>query len=124
MAHDTPLNVMRQRGGPTIQSARSVFESVPKPAGSVPDSAPRVRSLYIHVPFCFHKCHYCDFYSIVDTRDRQEAYVARLERELSAQSPWAAGAPLRTIFVGGGTPSLLRVELWERLLRHLRDTFD
>ena len=76
------------------------------------------RSLYIHVPFCFHKCHYCDFYSIVDTRDRQADFTQRLSRELVAISP-AAGR-LETIFVGGGTPSLLRVDLWRNLLGTIR----
>lgn len=79
-------------------------------------------SLYIHIPFCYHKCHYCDFYSIVDTQDRQEAFAARLRRELRALAPWAG--PLRTIFVGGGTPSLMRVDLWRGLLRDLTDSFD
>lgn len=88
------------------------------------DSARRgnARSLYLHVPFCEHKCHYCDFYSIVDRRDRQEPFVERLLRELRAQAPHAA--PLSTIFVGGGTPSLLRVPLWHRLFGALRDLFD
>jgi oxygen-independent coproporphyrinogen-3 oxidase len=80
-------------------------------------------SLYMHVPFCFHKCHYCDFYSIVDRQDRQEAFAARLIEELRGLSGFAGG-PLRTIFVGGGTPTLLRVELWERVLRVLRSEFD
>jgi oxygen-independent coproporphyrinogen-3 oxidase len=71
-----------------------------------------------------HKCHYCDFYSFVDTRDRQAAFVNRLIRELEVLAPHAAGAPLRTIFVGGGTPSLLRVKLWERLLRVISGLFD
>ncbi len=83
---------------------------------------PPPRALYIHVPFCFHKCHYCDFYSIVDTRDRQESFVARLVRELDALAPLAG--PLDTIFVGGGTPSLLRVELWQRLLPAIHGAFD
>jgi oxygen-independent coproporphyrinogen-3 oxidase len=81
------------------------------------------RSLYIHVPFCFHKCHYCDFYSIVDTRDRQDAFTDRLIRELRALAPHAS-RPLETIFVGGGTPSLLRLDLWERVLTALREEFD
>jgi oxygen-independent coproporphyrinogen-3 oxidase len=83
-----------------------------------------VRSLYVHVPFCFHKCHYCDFYSIVDTRDRQVPFVERLLAELEAQAPLAAGAALRTIFVGGGTPTLLRPDLWERVLARLEGLFD
>ncbi|HYF15352.1 MAG TPA: radical SAM family heme chaperone HemW [Phycisphaerales bacterium] len=82
------------------------------------------RSLYVHVPFCFHKCHYCDFYSIVDTRDRQGAFADRLVRELAALAPHAAGAPLRTIFVGGGTPTLLAAPLWERVLRCLAERYD
>ncbi len=80
-------------------------------------------SLYIHVPFCSHKCHYCDFYSIVDPRDRQSVFVERLTAELRALAPWGA-RPLRTIFVGGGTPSLLAPTLWERLLATLHDAFD
>lgn len=82
----------------------------------------RARSLYIHIPFCSHKCHYCDFYSIVDTQDRQTAFTDRLVRELAAIAPMAA--PLDTIFVGGGTPSLLRPDLWQRLLAALHDRFD
>ena len=83
-----------------------------------------VRSLYIHVPFCSHKCHYCDFYSFVDTRDQQGAFVERLIEELELLAPHAAGAPLRTIFVGGGTPSLLEAGLWKRVLERLGALFD
>ena len=85
---------------------------------------PPVRSLYIHIPFCFHKCHYCDFYSFVDTRDRQGPFASRLARELEAIAPLAAGAPLRTIFVGGGTPTLLASEHWRVILRALDERFD
>ncbi len=78
------------------------------------DHAPR--SLYVHVPFCAHKCHYCDFYSIVDARDRQEAFTGRLIEELQASSPYLHG-PLETVFVGGGTPTLLAPEQWQSLLQ-------
>lgn len=89
--------------------------------GLVPGHPP-VRSLYIHTPFCARKCHYCDFYSFVDTRDQQAAFIERLTSELLVLAPHCG--PLRTLFIGGGTPSLLRPELWERLLRTLRDRFD
>ena len=93
-----------------------------------PDIARPVRSLYIHTPFCSHKCHYCDFYSFVDEgkmgADLQAVFVERLIGELRALAPWAGGAPLRTVFIGGGTPSLLRVELWEKLLGVLEGEFD
>jgi oxygen-independent coproporphyrinogen-3 oxidase len=81
-----------------------------------------IESLYIHTPFCVHKCHYCDFYSFIDTRDQQPLFVERLINELRAIAPFAG--PLRTIFIGGGTPSLLHLNLWERLLNALDDYFD
>lgn len=86
------------------------------------DAPATARSLYIHIPFCSHKCHYCDFYSIVDTRDRQQAFTTRMIAELRALAPFAA--PLETIFIGGGTPSLLRLDLWDLLLTALADAFD
>ena len=81
-----------------------------------------VDAAYVHVPFCFHKCHYCDFYSIVDSSDRQEVFVERLDRELAEVSPRIEGR-LESVFIGGGTPTLLRPELLLRVLqsvaRHL-----
>jgi oxygen-independent coproporphyrinogen-3 oxidase len=80
------------------------------------------RAAYIHVPFCFHKCHYCDFYSIVDNEDRQDVFVERMDHELKTIGA-RCRTPLSAIFIGGGTPTLLRPELLQRLLdsvsRHL-----
>lgn len=101
-------------------SAGQVFRAIPQPG----PGRPPVRSLYLHVPFCHRKCDYCDFYSVVDRRDRQAAFVDRLTRELAAIAPWAAGVPLETIFVGGGTPTLLALPLWSRLLDALHRLFD
>lgn len=110
MSKRTDLTVNGQRS-----SAQSAYESRADP----------VRALYIHVPFCFHKCHYCDFYSFVDTQDRQAAYLQALEIELR-ELPKNSGIDraLDTIFIGGGTPSLLRPELWQSLLRVLNSEFD
>lgn len=94
------------------------------------DSAPSgpVTSLYAHVPFCFHKCHYCDFYSFVDNRDRQGDFADALIRELraNARSIALGGSrpALRTIFVGGGTPTLLAPEHWSNILNALHESFD
>jgi len=93
------------------------------PAASL-ETTGRVASLYLHVPFCSHKCHYCDFYSIVDTRDRQASFTDRLIEELTFLARFAANTPLRTIFVGGGTPSMLAPDLWIRLIAHLERHFD
>lgn len=119
MADNTAFSLLKQR---SIGTTREVFDRAPS-AVSTQIDAPPPRSLYIHIPFCTHKCHYCDFYSIVDTRDRQEKFASRLVRELATQAPFAP-APLRTIFVGGGTPSLLRPDLWQRVLKALHEHFD
>ncbi len=78
-----------------------------------------MRSLYAHVPFCFHKCHYCDFYSFVDNADRQGPFTEALALELGALARWERDGGfdpgLDTLFVGGGTPTLLALEHWERL---------
>ncbi|MGQ0628422.1 MAG: radical SAM family heme chaperone HemW [Phycisphaerales bacterium] len=109
--------------GPLERGAIASGSSMPSFAGkAMPGGHDPVASLYIHVPFCFHKCHYCDFYSFVDTEDQQEAFVERLCEELGALHVHAGA--LSTIFVGGGTPSLLRPELWRRLLRVLHELFD
>jgi oxygen-independent coproporphyrinogen-3 oxidase len=78
------------------------------------------RGLYAHIPFCRHKCHYCDFYSLVDSRDRQPAFAARLIDEISASAPWLT-RPVETVFVGGGTPTLLAPALWTGILAALAD---
>ncbi len=86
-----------------------------RPDGSV-TWEPQVRHLYVHVPFCAHKCEYCAFYSEVPRGDLMERYVKALGRELERV---AADLRPRTIFFGGGTPSLLPLRLWERLLRQM-----
>ncbi len=60
--------------------------------------------LYIHIPFCLSKCRYCDFCSSPQGEETRAAYVAALCRELAA---CANGRPVDTVFLGGGTPSLL-----------------
>lgn len=111
---DTSTRPDRQR--PTHSARGPVSTAANMKSGQL------ARSLYIHIPFCSHKCHYCDFYSFVDTRDRQGVFAARLERELVALS--IAAGTIDTIFVGGGTPSMLGVPLWESLLRTLNDRYD
>lgn len=76
---------------------------------------------YVHVPFCFHKCHYCDFYSIVDSRDRQGVFTDRMIAELNAAAELLP-ARVSSIFVGGGTPTLLEVAHWRRLLPVMHET--
>ena len=72
-----------------------------------------VASLYVHVPFCAHKCEYCAFFSEAAEGALINRYVAALIRELELV---AADLRPRTIFFGGGTPSLLNLRQWEQLL--------
>jgi oxygen-independent coproporphyrinogen-3 oxidase len=72
-----------------------------------------ISSLYIHVPFCAHKCAYCAFYSEASNGDVIERYVQALSRELELV---AGDLKPRTIFFGGGTPSLLNLQQWTRIL--------
>ena len=78
-------------------------------------SAP-VTSLYIHVPFCAQKCEYCAFYSEASSGELINRYVAALVRELEIVAP---DLKPKTIFFGGGTPSLLNLRQWETILRAL-----
>jgi oxygen-independent coproporphyrinogen-3 oxidase len=74
----------------------------------------RVRSLYVHVPFCSHKCEYCAFYSHAANGELINRYVAALVREIELVNP---DSKPDTIFFGGGTPSLLNLRQWEHILK-------
>jgi len=85
-------------------------------------------SLYLHIPFCHTRCHYCDFNTYAGMLPLREPYVRALitEIELFGQlAQLANGTPRRsrTIFFGGGTPSLLTVEQITRLLAACRKAF-
>ena len=75
-----------------------------------------ITSLYIHVPFCAQKCEYCAFYSEAASGELVNRYVTALTRELEMVAPELAP---KTIFFGGGTPSLLNLRQWETILRAL-----
>ena len=77
-------------------------------------------SLYLHIPFCVKKCHYCDFLSFPGcSLSRQAEYVDAMIQEIHAYREAAEDYEVKTIFLGGGTPSLLEEELVERLFHEL-----
>lgn len=78
--------------------------------------------LYIHVPFCRTRCRYCDFYRVGERADRVEAFLGALHREIE-ETPHG-GAEVDTVFLGGGTPSLLAPPAVERILGALSETFE
>ncbi len=66
-----------------------------------------VTSLYIHVPFCRRKCDYCHFYVVPDRESFQDKYMSALLREWELRKPLFEERELYTLYLGGGTPSLL-----------------
>ncbi len=78
-------------------------------------SAPGVSHLYVHMPFCAHRCGYCDFVTLVGRRDQHAAYVDALLRELELERGVLAPR-VETVFLGGGTPSFTERDALERLL--------
>lgn len=78
------------------------------------------RAAYVHVPFCAHRCGYCDFASLAGADDQADRYLDALGRELAA-----LGTPqeVDTIFVGGGTPTRLSAPQLDRLLSLIRRWF-
>ena len=127
-----PLTVagsLAQVGGiAASQNSQVISQAAPKvtskatakDAGALAKGA-SFRGAYFHVPFCRHKCHYCDFYSFVDTESRELAYVERLEEELQDALEFLT-VPIETVFVGGGTPTMLGAELLGRMLSSIRRT--
>ena len=79
-----------------------------------------MRGLYIHVPFCVKKCRYCDFYSLPGRMDARASYVNAVLRESEAY----AGLSFQTVYLGGGTPSLLGGRFVGDLLHGLGGTLN
>jgi len=77
-----------------------------------------VRHLYVHLPFCAHRCGYCDFVTVVGRGDRHGAYVDALLAELELEREQLAD-PLETVFLGGGTPTFTDPDALARLLAAL-----
>ncbi len=93
-------------------------------ARTTPEAAEACRALYVHVPFCETKCSYCDFFSLPGGRRGREPeeYLDALDRELARRAP--EGFAPETIFVGGGTPTVLSAEELRRLGAILRSRCD
>ncbi len=80
--------------------------------------------IYVHIPFCVRKCHYCDFVSFADMEGLFEPYIDAVIAEAGLYSKYLNDRTADTLFIGGGTPSILPQKLIEKLMRGLRDSFD
>ncbi len=79
-----------------------------------------MRGLYTHIPFCVKKCAYCDFYSLPDRLDCIDEYIEAVLREAHKY----AGMSFETLYLGGGTPSLLGAQYLKQLATGLNKEFD
>lgn len=79
--------------------------------------------LYVHIPFCRSKCYYCDFCSMPDLSRRRD-YMDALEKEVQLHAARYGRLMPETIFIGGGTPTLLEDQDWHRLSRLFERFFD
>lgn len=82
-------------------------------------------ALYIHIPFCKKRCNYCDFYKECGgTKEELEKYIVAAEKEMEYRRDFLAGDPVRSIFFGGGTPSLYAPEKLQQLIDKARSLWD
>ena len=81
-------------------------------------------SLYFHIPFCKKRCHYCDFYTTTGLEDYIPAYIEALIKEIRIGIRAKCRLPVHTIYFGGGTPSLLPVKSYERLIKEISSVFN
>ncbi len=109
-----PRNPLSGGGGLTHGSRVIAQTETPRPRWLFP------RAAYVHIPFCAHKCGYCDFASLAGADHLADRYLDALSREISS-----VGGPheVDTIFVGGGTPTRLTPAQLERLLSVIRIHF-
>ena len=83
----------------------------------------RIRSLYLHIPFCERRCEYCDFVSLPG-RDREAEYIEALRAEVRGVAARLGRLELDTVFVGGGTPSFVDPDRLGELIEALQSLYD
>ena len=79
--------------------------------------------LYLHIPFCVRKCRYCDFLSFAKNEEVQDAYVQALCEEIKGWDGFV-NRPISTIFIGGGTPTILPAREISRILETIQEKRD
>lgn len=79
--------------------------------------------LYVHIPFCVQKCNYCDFLSFSADEKRKRQYIDALVREMKSWREKISDYEIDTIFIGGGTPSVLSVTDMDSLFQGISDCF-
>ena len=83
----------------------------------------RELELYLHIPFCVRKCNYCDFFSASGTKEELNTYVQALCKEINRYKDFAKEYIVKTVFLGGGTPSLLTADQMKLIFENLNQIF-
>ena len=81
-----------------------------------------IEALYIHIPFCNNVCTYCDFYKMMAKNDKKSKYIDYLIKELDLRRDHLSN--IKTIYIGGGTPTSLNNDLLEKLLKAIEERID
>ena len=81
-------------------------------------------SIYIHIPFCVKKCLYCDFLSASAGEEEQQRYLSALLKEISEECMSYVNCQVSTVFIGGGTPSVLPGEAIIQIMQTLRESYE
>lgn len=79
--------------------------------------------IYIHIPFCHNRCLYCNFYSTVGLQHWHSRYMNAIDRELRMRSEYINKECVRTVYIGGGTPSTLHPTLLKQLASSIKDVY-
>jgi len=74
--------------------------------------------IYIHIPYCHSKCHYCDFFSVPESQNINE-YIKALKREYGWRANEIGTEPIQTIYIGGGTPSIMTADQLKKIFDFL-----
>jgi oxygen-independent coproporphyrinogen III oxidase len=82
-----------------------------------------VAGIYIHIPFCKQKCHYCNFFAVASNKYR-EPFVGALLKEIELRINYLDGEKINTIYFGGGTPSMLKINEINLITNKLLQLFD
>lgn len=82
----------------------------------------QMAGIYIHIPFCKAKCHYCNFFSVASAKHRPQ-FVSNLIREIELQHAYLGDQEVHTVYFGGGTPSLLEMDELDQLFNVLYKHF-
>ncbi|PKM96198.1 MAG: coproporphyrinogen III oxidase [Firmicutes bacterium HGW-Firmicutes-1] len=81
-------------------------------------------SLYIHIPFCKSKCNYCDFLSFAHEDDKIDEYITALVAEIRSYHSLLRNNIVKSIFIGGGTPSVIEAKYIESIMKEIKENFN